>query len=203
MSRANSPEPPRMATWLLEQFSPVLENAPLAGDLIEAFKQGRSAGWYWRQVFWALLVALPNLLRKKWGCLAYAVSWSGLISAAWISMLPIYGRPRSALPLVFALLAKGWGFEWPWSMVYQIAFVTVFEAMIVAFALGAYLAFFHIWKPRKFLQALILVIAVLAISNVAILGIPDWWVVLSIPSMVALLLGMWMANRDNSSRHAA
>jgi hypothetical protein len=88
-------------------------------------------------------------------------------------------------------------------MVYQIAFVTVFEAMIVAFALGAYLAFFHIWKPRKFLQALILVIAVLAISNVAILGIPDWWVVLSIPSMVALLLGMGTANRGNTSQHPA
>jgi hypothetical protein len=202
MRRANSPEPPRMATWLLEQFSPVLENAPLAGDLIEAFKQGRSASWYWRQVFWALLLALPNLLRKKWGCLAYAVSWSGLISAAWISMLPIHGR-RSAFPLVLALFAKGWGFEWPWSMVYQIAFVTVFEAMIVAFALGAYLAFFRIWKPRKLLQALILVIAVLAISNVAILGIPAWWVVLSVPSMVALLLGMWTANRRNTSRHPA
>lgn len=200
MRRANSPEPPRMATWLLEQFSPVLENAPLAGDLIEAFKQGRSASWYWRQVFWSLLVALPNLLRKKWGCLAYAVSWGGFISAAWISMLPIHGR-GSALPLVFTLLAKGWGIEWPWSMVYQIAFVTAFEAMIVAFALGAYLAFFRIWKPRKFLQALILVIAVLAISNVAILGIPDWWVVLSIPSMIALLLSMWTANRGNTSRH--
>jgi len=200
MRRVNSPEPPRMATWLLEQFSPVLENAPLAGDLIEAFKQGRSASWYWRQVFWSLLVALPKLLRKKWGCLAYAVSWGGLISAAWISMLPIHGR-GSALPLVFALLAKGWGIEWPWSMMYQIAFVTAFEAMIVAFALGAYLAFFRIWKPRKFLQALILVISVLAISNVAILGIPDWWVVLSIPSMVALLLSMWTANRGNTSRH--
>jgi hypothetical protein len=189
-----------MATWLLEHFSPVLENAPLAGDLIEAFKQGRSPRWYWRQVFWALLVALPNLLRKKWGCLAYALSWSGLISAAWISMLPINGR-GSALPLVYALLEKGWGFEWPWSEVYDIAFVTAFEVMIVAFALGAYLAFFRIWKPRKFLQALILVIAVLAISNVAILGIPDWWVVLSIPSMIALLLSMWTANRGNTSRH--
>jgi hypothetical protein len=202
MTRANSLQPPRLATWLLDQFSPVLENAPLAGDLIEGFKQGRSAGWYWRQAFWALLVALPNLLRKKWGCLAYAISWSGLIWAAWISMLPIHGR-GSALPLVFALLAKGWGVEWPWSMVYQVAFVTAFEAMIVAFALGAYLAFFRIWKPRKFLQALILVIAVLAICNVAISGIPAWWVVLSTPSMVALLLGMWMANRDNTSRHAA
>ena len=101
MRRASSPEPPRVATWLLEQFSPVLENAPLAGDLIEAFKQGRSASWYWRQVFWSLLVALPKLLRKKWGCLAYAVSWGGLISAAWISVLPIHGR-GSALPLVFA-----------------------------------------------------------------------------------------------------
>ena len=73
MIRANSPHPPRLATWLLEQFSPGLKNAPLAGDLMEAFKQGRSSGWYWSQVVWAILIALPQLLRKQWGALAYCV----------------------------------------------------------------------------------------------------------------------------------
>jgi hypothetical protein len=29
MTRANSLQPPRLATWLLDQFSPVLQNARL------------------------------------------------------------------------------------------------------------------------------------------------------------------------------
>lgn len=66
MTRANSVEPPRLATWLMEQFSPLLQNTPLAGDLVETFKQGRSSSWYWRQVFWAVLIGLLNLFRKRW-----------------------------------------------------------------------------------------------------------------------------------------
>src|ERR1700693_2797946 len=110
MIRVNSPEPPRLATWLLEQFSPVPENAPLAGDLIEAFKKGRSSRWYWRQVFVAILIALPRLVRRQWGCLAYAVGCSGLISAVWFFMFPKAGR-GSAFPPVFALYVEGYGIQ--------------------------------------------------------------------------------------------
>jgi hypothetical protein len=89
---------------------------------------------------------------KEMGLFSIRCQLSGLISAAWISMLPIHGR-GSSLPVVYALLEKCWRFEWPWSQVYHIAFVTAFEATIVAFALDAYLAFFRIWNPRKILQA--------------------------------------------------
>jgi hypothetical protein len=88
MTKANSLDPPKLAAWLMEQFSPVLKNAPLAGDLMEAFKQGGSSAWYWRQVFWAVLIGLLNLFRKRWGRLAYAVVCSGLIATTWFFMFP-------------------------------------------------------------------------------------------------------------------
>jgi hypothetical protein len=192
MTRANSLQPPRLATWLLDQFSPVLQNAPLAGDLMEAFKQGRSSSWYWRQVFGAILIALPSLLRKQWGCLAYAVGCSGLISAAWFFMSPTAGH-GSALPQVFALYAKGYAIQWPWSLVYQIAFLTAFQFVIVAVALGAYLAFFRILKPQNLLRALMVVIVVLASSNVAM-------TFLSVLSVMRLgLLGWVLRNHARTS----
>ena len=206
MTRANSLQPPRLATWLLDQFSPVLQNAPLAGDLMEAFKQGRSSSWYWRQVFGAILIALPSLLRKQWGCLAYAVGCSGLIQAAWFFMIPT-AEHDSALPQVFALYAKGYAIQWPWSLVYQIAFLTAFQFVIVAVALGSYFAFSRMLNPQTLLRAFMVVVVVLASGNVAItflsvvirLG-PLEWVRVSTPTTVALLLGMGNANLGSTSR---
>ena len=212
MIRADSPQPPRLATWLLEQFSPVLKNAPLAGDLIEAFKRGRSSGWYWRQVLWAILIALRCLLWKQWGRLAYAVLCSYLIGKAWFFMFPI-GRRLSGLPLLFAVYAKGYRIQWPWSLVYQMAFQTVFQGVIVAFALGAYLGFSRIWKPHS-LRALMVVVVVLLSGNVALPFLTvalismqlrlsvGWWVLVSTPA-IALLFGIWQANRgDDTSRYS-
>jgi hypothetical protein len=198
-----------LATWLLDQFSPVLQNAPLAGDLMEAFKQGRPSSWYWRQVFGAILIALPSLLRKQWGCLAYAVGCGGLTSAAWFFMSPTAGH-GSALPQVFALYAKGYAIQWPWSLVYQIAFLTAFQFVIVAVALGAYLAFSEMLNPQNLFRALMVVIVVLASGHVAMtflsvilrvirLGLLGWMLV-STPTTVALLLGMWNANLARTSR---
>jgi hypothetical protein len=208
MTRANSLQPPRLATWLLDQFSPVLQNAPLAGDLMEAFKQRRSSSWYWRQVFGAILIALPSLLRKQWGCLAYAVGCSGLISPAWFFMIPTAGH-GSALPQVFALYARGFAVQWPWSLVYQIVFLTAFQFVIVAVALGSYLAS-RMLNPQTLLRAFMVVVVVLASGNVAIaflsvvirLG-PLEWVRVSTPATVALLLGMWNANLGSTSRHVS
>jgi hypothetical protein len=41
--------PPRLAIWLLDRLGHSRQNAALAGDLLEEFQHGRSAGWFWRQ----------------------------------------------------------------------------------------------------------------------------------------------------------
>lgn len=101
MTQADSLDPPKLATWLLEQFFPVLQNAPLAGDLVESFKQGRSAGWYWRQVFWAILIGLLNLFRKRWR----RVRGVSLVKEVRVSKLKL----AVSLPIVLvALVTVGW-----------------------------------------------------------------------------------------------
>jgi hypothetical protein len=41
-----STNPPALATWLLQRFG---AKEALVGDLVEQYRKGRSAGWYWRQ----------------------------------------------------------------------------------------------------------------------------------------------------------
>jgi hypothetical protein len=57
-----SSKPPAIATWLLEHLIPGGRTEELAGDLLERFSQGRSAAWYRRQVFLAILVGLSKEL---------------------------------------------------------------------------------------------------------------------------------------------
>lgn len=191
MTKANSLDPPRLATWLLEQFSPVLD-VPLTGDLIESFREGRSSGWYWRQVLWAIFVGFLDSLRKQSGRAAYAVVCGGFIAATWSSMFriantvyvrqlllvegqarhfslhaPSEAGPSSTLLAIYTLYAKSHGIQWPWSLVYQISFQTVFQAVIVAFALCAYFGFGGILKVQNVVRALTLVVVVLASGNVA------------------------------------
>ncbi len=41
--------PPALANWLLDRLGNTRQNPALAGDLLEEFRNGRSAAWYWRQ----------------------------------------------------------------------------------------------------------------------------------------------------------
>ena len=55
--------PPRLATWLLQHLNGT--NEALAGDLLEEYRHGRSAAWYWRQVMSAILVGQPQALSGR------------------------------------------------------------------------------------------------------------------------------------------
>lgn len=55
MKRRN---PPALAVWLLNRLGVSARNEPLTGDLLEEFRSGRTASWYWRQTLMAILTAL-------------------------------------------------------------------------------------------------------------------------------------------------
>jgi len=55
-----SPEPPRLAVWLLERCG---GSESLIGDLVERYRRGQSAAWLWRQVVTAGVVGAVSDIR--------------------------------------------------------------------------------------------------------------------------------------------
>lgn len=72
-------QPPRIATWLLTRLGPAGRNESLMGDLVEQFRKGRSASWYWRQAVGAMLVATVRDVRDH-KLLAFRAVTVGLAS---------------------------------------------------------------------------------------------------------------------------
>jgi len=56
-----SPEPPRLAVWLLERCG---GSESLVGDLVERYRRGQSAAWLWRQVVTAAMVGAATDIRS-------------------------------------------------------------------------------------------------------------------------------------------
>jgi hypothetical protein len=57
-------EPPKLALWLLKQWSSPYQRDSLLGDLNELYCAGRSSVWYWRQVLAALILGRVRALRS-------------------------------------------------------------------------------------------------------------------------------------------
>jgi hypothetical protein len=81
-----SSQPPAMATWLLEHSRFGNAGEALTGDLLEEFRHGRSATWYWRQVVLALLAGYGKDVRAHW-VLALRASTAGLAASSVATVL--------------------------------------------------------------------------------------------------------------------
>lgn len=60
----NPRTPPRLAQWLLDRLGPARQNAPLVGDLLEEFRDGRSPAWFWRQTLAVILSGFAGNARR-------------------------------------------------------------------------------------------------------------------------------------------
>ena len=73
--------PPLVAAWLLEHLTIGPRNEALTGDLLEEFRSGRSARWYWRQVLGAIIFGLSRAVGSQGTAALFALLWSMLAPA--------------------------------------------------------------------------------------------------------------------------
>lgn len=121
-------DPPGRAIWFLQHMCPG-DNEPLTGDLIERFREGRTHGWFWGQVFIAFAVSVFVAIRRHWPYLCYAIAGTAMPALFWraverVPLLLQWSRQLSsmefielpalaALPVFALALAIKREFCWP------------------------------------------------------------------------------------------
>lgn len=123
-------EPPAIAAWMLEHLTLGSKNEALAGDLLEEYKQGRPAVWYWRQVLVAIFLGFCSELRKRWSTVVFAAFWSIPLPAFWA--LVVIRMQNSTF------VTREWHLPWPYSMVCDLAFSNACQIIYIWSGLGAY-----------------------------------------------------------------
>jgi uncharacterized membrane protein len=83
-------DPPKSALWLLRRLCPKRNREAITGDLLERFGEGRSTGWFWRQVLVAILVGASSQFRLLWTEICFAAAGTVLIwCIPWGRIFPI------------------------------------------------------------------------------------------------------------------
>jgi hypothetical protein len=67
-----------LATWMLEHLTFGRDNESLCGDLLEELREGRSAGWYFRQASMAIGISVCETIREYASPLVFSAGWSTL-----------------------------------------------------------------------------------------------------------------------------
>lgn len=126
-------DPPRVATWMLEHLTLGRKNEALAGDLLEEFRRGRTAVWYWRQVLLAIVVGFAGELRSQWPAIFYST----------LCVIPVPAYSMLAVDKVVdsPFFARRWHLDWPYSTICdQVLFlgsqlIYIWSALIIYFLL--------------------------------------------------------------------
>ncbi len=155
MSRGES-NPPRLAIWLLRHACPGSHNQALTGDLVEKFREGRSHGWFWKQVLIAIAVGVLGEVQRHWPHFSYAIAGTAVPASLWKS---VEGAPRfwhwwvlpwpwsqlvlecspktllalAALPVLAAALVISWAFRWVsllWTGMINLALITLLHYLL-------------------------------------------------------------------------
>jgi hypothetical protein len=125
----NHREPPALAAWMLDHLRSRGTDEALSGDLLEAFRTGRSAGWYWYQVIVAIAIAWGRNVWRYRVTLFFAAVWS-VFSPAWL-LLPVHFSLDS-------LVGDTSQIPWPWSFICAIVFGTVIAMLFIWLGVAVY-----------------------------------------------------------------
>ena len=168
-----SSNPPALAAWMLEHLLRADRKDALAGDLMEEFRCGRSAGWYWRQVLAAVALACLGELRSHWLGVSVAVLWA--VPVPVFDVLLVRKLSESAL------VSQLWSLPWPYSTIGEMAFNQGCEILYLWSAVAAYVLLSALalgsLTPRRLVRgmwisaAAHIVIFVLILSAIGAIGL--------------------------------
>jgi len=121
--------PPALAVWFLRRLCPKRNREAITGDLLEKFREGRSGGWFWRQVLVAILVGASSQLRLRWMEICFAAAGTALIwRLPWGQIFPIGAM----------ITSMNWGARLQWLIVIE----TITALMVLPF----FAALFCLWR---------------------------------------------------------
>ena len=175
--------PPGAAKWLLTRLAPSTPDSVL-GDLQEEYEAGRSHGWYWRQVFRAIVMATARqitshpVLTVRAAFVGWAFLWiffeycfQLLVSPAeWLFVRGIAdirsswpNIPAPARYTIAPLACAGAG--WIVACFHKREMVLIFVMTVLAWNLAGLLyAFRQGWGREGFLIGIVVNIAVVPVS---------------------------------------
>jgi hypothetical protein len=135
-------EPPATATWLLEHFTLGDRNEALAGDLLEEFRNGRTAGWYWSQVLVSVVLSWFRGSVAHASVPAFAALWS-VVAPSWFVFTYKIQNDSTVLNGLLCKLA------FPWSTIGYFGWSLTVSLTFIWMGTGLYL-FFQVWITRSF-----------------------------------------------------
>ena len=154
---------PRVATWFADRFLTSGKRESLVGDLMEQYREGRSATWYWGQVLRAIIAStseeliahkLIALRALALGLALYflfsvPVGWLSIVAQRWIGRAVISCAPdafwcqflsnqfSAELLVYFACALSGWLIA-RLHRQHAIAAVCVFSAAVLVLEYGMF-----------------------------------------------------------------
>lgn len=202
--------PPKAATWLLKSLTPGSKSEALLGDLEEDFVRGRSAAWYWRQVFVAILVSFAQELRCRWIATAFAALWTAVV----FLFLQYFYTSSHIRPLFNTVFGWTVGFAFPISTIFGATIVLLFlsalETLAGLIGIGIYLVTRRSLTLRGVFRTASTVLAILFSGNIVVAAI----VLLAAPAnlargfvgymiealfvFVSLLVAVWAPSVENT-----
>lgn len=107
--------PPALAVWVLDRLGYTRSNAALAGDMLEDFRNGRTAGWYWRQT---LAVIGAGFARHLSSTALYLLA----VTVGYAVQLPAsYALWSMGFPV--QVTRSGWGQAGLWALMQGVAWL--------------------------------------------------------------------------------
>ncbi|MBT9331125.1 hypothetical protein [Paracidobacterium acidisoli] len=128
----NSGRPPVIATWLMEHLTPGGRDEALAGDLLEEFLHGKTAGWYRWQCAAVVAAGYREALRTRWPAAIFA--------AAWVIPVPATFFRIATDARLSRLFNSAWELPWPWSTMCEMSFYVAANLLFLWTGLLTYLA---------------------------------------------------------------